>query len=390
VLRAVVVAAVIACSLLVTGVAQADYTGTVDPTTDTVTLTGSGPLVITTSGGLLEHSMIGMGFASATDFDSTQGGVQTVPDTGGWTVDVTGSGTDSLQIDEGEPTSPVSYSSGYTSTPGGVPCIVRDPNDRMGVIAFSEHRAVETWFCYPSGINNVTVQGGSGSVQFGVLDTAPGVPLNLDGGSGPNDQMGEALNTPDGAGGFLNPASPVTFTAGTHPAQISYEDGPTTDPARYMIGNDEIDRAGLPPLYFSAPRSLLIVYPQTGPSTLDIGPTGGDPVQVMGDSNNQTGPDVINGRRANARLYVQGSLGNDTIYGGPVGGGYLFGGGGNPTIYADINDQPQDVACAPQGSRPAGTAYVTHADKVTNCAHVHYVRSRKALRHPPSWSKTTT
>jgi hypothetical protein len=379
--RVIVTIAVLGGSLIAAGVARADYTGSVDPGSQTVTLSGAGPVVITTSGGVLQHNNLGAGFAGPTDFDSSQPGVQTVPDTGGWTVNVTGSGSDSLEIDEGEATDPVAYASGHTFTPGGTPCIVRDPNDRMGLIDFSEHRAQETWFCYPAGVGDVTVRAGTGSAQFGVLDTQPGVPLHFYGGSGLHDTMQEALNTPTSVGGYHEPMSPVYFAKGSHPAQISYEDGPTTNPATYTIGNGEMVRAGMPPLFFTAPGSALALYPQTGRSTIDIGPTGGDLITIFGNFFGQTGPDLIDGRKADAQTLIYGSLGNDTIYAGPLGGGFVVGGGGNPTIYADANNQPQEVACAPNGHGKKGTAYVTHKDKVLNCKHVHYVSPGKHKKH---------
>jgi hypothetical protein len=84
------------------------YAGTVSNALQTADLTGSGSVVITTSGGLLHHNDLGSAFDGDTDFDSAESGIQSVPDTGGWTVNVTGSGSDSLEIDEGESTSPVS------------------------------------------------------------------------------------------------------------------------------------------------------------------------------------------------------------------------------------------------------------------------------------------
>jgi hypothetical protein len=57
---------------------------------------------------------LGSGFADGTDFDSTQAGDQTAPDAADWTVNVTGGGSDTLEIDEGEATNPVSYNFGHT------------------------------------------------------------------------------------------------------------------------------------------------------------------------------------------------------------------------------------------------------------------------------------
>jgi hypothetical protein len=324
-------------SLLGPAVARAAYTGTVDPSTSTVTLTGSGPVILSSSGGLLHHNDLGPAFASSEDFASSQAGTQTVADTGGWTVNITGAGTDSLAIDESEATNPVSYASGHTFTPGGTPCVVRDPNDRQGQVIFSMHRTQETWFCCPSGFSSVSVHAGTGSVHCGVLDTQPGVPLHLFGGPGKSDQLSETVNVPTSVGGFHEPMSPVYFTAGSGRSTITYIDGPVSAPATYKIGNGQLTRTGMPPLYVTAHHTLIVLYPSLGPATIDIGPTGGNPTQIFGN---------------------------------------FFGGGGNPTIYAQ-NDAYEQIVCAPPGKPSTGTVFGNTLQQIQNCATVH--RSKPVL-----------
>lgn len=332
----------------------------------TATLSGSGSVVISTGGGLLHHRNLGPGFADGTDFDSSQPGDQTVPDTGQWAVNVTGGGHDSVEVDEGEATNPVSYAFGHTFFPGGTPCVLRDPNDRQGIVAFSLHPAQETRICYPAGINQVIVRAGSGAIEYGVLDTAPGVPLHLYGGPG-SDEVTEAANTPTEVGGYHEPVSPVYFTAGSGDPTIAYDDGPVTSPATYTIGNGAIIRKGMPPLYYTARRGQIELYPQMGPSTINIDQTGGIPVQVFGNFFGQTGPDRINGTDADAPLFITGSVGNDTITDGPVGG-FIDGGGGNDTI-TSRNDAFDQVDCAAGSS---STVFADTLDMVqSTCATVH-------------------
>jgi len=355
-------------------IAVGDYSGTVQTATQQVTLTGTGNVVLSTGGGVLHHGDLGTGFASGTDFDSTQPGDQTVPDTGGWTIDVTGGGHDSLEVDEGEATNPVSYAFGHTYYPGGTPCVVRDPNDRNGIVAFSLDPAEETYFCYPAGIDSVTVRGGAGAVQYGVLDTASGVPLHLYGGPG-DSTLSEAANTPDDVGGYHEPASPVYFTSTSPQSTISYIDGPVTAPGKYTIDNGAITRSGLPAVHYSGPLSEIDLYPEMGASTIDIGPTGGALVQIFGDFFGQTGPDTIDGSDSDAPLLITGSLGDDKIIAGPAGG-YVAGGGGSDTITA-VDDDSVQVVCS---SGSASTVFATTLDQVQGCATVHHVKPTLPLR----------
>ena len=193
--------------------AHAAYTGSVDASAHTATLTGSGIIILSTKDGLVHHDKAS-GFDSSEDFDSTAPGDQTVPDTGGWTVNVTGGGKDELAIVEEEPPNPLSFAFGHTSFPGGVPCVVRDPNDRHGSISFSQHPAQETRFCYERGFDDVSVKASAASTDFGVLDTEKGVGLRLFGGDG-NDALTEVANVPSSVPGeFHNPESPVYFVGG--------------------------------------------------------------------------------------------------------------------------------------------------------------------------------
>src|SRR3954453_14896140 len=158
-------------ALVAPAAAEAAYSGAVDASARTAALTGSGTVAITASGGVLHHAGdLGPGFASGSDFDSSAPGDQVVPDSGRWTVTVPGGGKDTLDLTEGEPASPVTYASGHTFYPGGVPCIVRDPTDRHGITIFSLDPDVETRFCYPSGIARVNVHAGSRDADFTAID----------------------------------------------------------------------------------------------------------------------------------------------------------------------------------------------------------------------------
>jgi hypothetical protein len=365
---------------LAPAVARADYTGSVVTATQTVTLAGSGPVDLSTGGGILHHGNLGSALPDATDFDSGHGGDQTVPDASGWTINVTGGGSDTLEIDEGEATNPVSYNFGHTFVPGGVPCAVRAPIAQAGVQVDPDPTQA-MWFCYPSGINKVIVKPGTGSIQYGVLDTQAGVPLYLYGGSGGEDELTESADVPTEVGGFHNAASDVYFTGGSGPADVAYDDDEGSAHQTYTIGNGVISKTDQYPLNYShlANGSGIQLYPQQGPSTINIGSTGGVPTQIFGNFFSQPGPDVIDGSKADAELFVTGSLGNDTITTSPVGGGYYFGGGGNPTIYATDNPGTQ-INCN-EGGPAKGTVYAVKADRISDCATVNYPATKLVLSH---------
>jgi hypothetical protein len=378
-LRARGIVAVTFVFALAPAIARADYTGSVAAGTQTVTLQGSGPVQLSTAGGVLHHGSLGS-FADGTDFDSSQSGDQTVPDASGWTINVTGGGSDTLEIDEGEATNPVSYNFGHTFVPGGVPCAVRAPIAQEG-IQVDPDPTQAMWFCYPSGINKLVVRPGTGSIQYGVLDTQPGVPLYLYGGSGGDDELTESADVPTEVGGFHDAASPVYFTGGAGADQVTYDDDQGSTHQTYTIGNGVISKTGQYPLNYShlGNGSIIVLYPQQGPSTIDIGPTGRVPTQIFGNFFSQPGPDVIDGSKADAELFVTGSLGNDTITTSSVAGGYYFGGGGNPTIYATDNPGTQ-IDCTASG--PAkGTVYAVKADRISGCATVNYPATKLVLSH---------
>lgn len=340
--------------------AGAAYTGTVDQGQKRAALTGSGPVVVTTGGGLFHHGAIGPGFASDRDFDPGKPGEQTVGDRGGWQLNVTGGGHDSLELHEGEATNPVAFGFGHTFFPGGVPCVVRDPNDRHGAIAFSLHPDDEAQLCYPAGIDRVTVRGGAHEDQFGVLDTEAGIPLRLFGGAGP-DEMTESANVPAGSGGTHDPLSAVSFSGGPGGDLVSFDDGPAKKPASYVVGNGRIKRTpGPPALSFDGVETVWL-YPQDGPSNIDIGPTRGAVVQVFGNFFGQRGPDRIDARGADASVVVTGSLGNDTILGGPFFD-FLGGGGGDDTI--DARDSASDRVECDGGT---GSVRVDTFDQAVKC-----------------------
>jgi hypothetical protein len=206
-------------------------------------------------------------------------------------------------------------------------------------------------------------------VQYGILDTQPGVPLHLYASAHRPSSIEEVAGVPTEVGGFHNPMSPVYFVGGRKAAQITFNDGVTKKPTRYTIDRSEILKAGLPALHYSTQSrgSLILLYPQAGPSRIEIKPTNGVAVQIFGNFFGQKGPDYIDASGADAQVYATGSLGNDTILASPAGG-YVQGGGGNPTIHA-LNDYPMYIECAPSGKR--GTAYVTALDQVKHCRTVH-------------------
>jgi hypothetical protein len=361
-------------------VARADYTGSVNTSTDTVTLTGSGDVQLSTSGGLLHHNDLGSGFSDGIDFDSTQSGDQTVPDAAGWTIDITGGGSDTLEMDEGEATDPVTYEFGHNFYPGGTPCLYRAPEAFPGITMDPEPDQNLT-VCYTSGFGSVTVRPGAGSIQYGVLDTQAGVPLYLYGGAGGADQMNESADVPTSVGGYHNAASPVYFHGGSGAATVAYIDDVGSTAATYTVGSGVISKTGQYPLYYSLPNnpaSSIQLYPQQGPSTINVGSSGGVLVQIFGNFFGQTGPDVINGSKADAPMVVTGSLGNDTITTSPVAGGGYFGGGGDPTIYA--TDSSSTTIDCNQGGPPKGTVYAAKGkDQISDCAHVVYLTTKLTL-----------
>lgn len=374
----------VAASLACASAAQAAYTGTVDGGSTSAALNGSGAVTITTAGGLLHHGDLGPGFASDADFDSATPGEQTVPDSGRWTLNVTGGGKDRLTIGEGEPAGPLSFAFGHTFFPGGVPCVVRDPNDRGGAIRFSAHPDQETRFCYPGGFDEVEVRAGQANTSFTVLDTEPGVALALAGGTG-NDDLSEAANVPSSVDELHNPESPVHFSGGAGVDALTLDDGPAKSPATYTVGGGAIRKTGLPPLLFDDTVESLSLYPQDGPSTIVQGLTHGAPLQVFGGFFGQAGPDRIDASAADAPLFATGSTGADTIR-GSVFGDYLDGGGGNDSI--DSRDSSVDnVFCNGGG----GTVKSDTLDRVDSCptgkasppltALLHVSLSPKTVRH---------
>jgi hypothetical protein len=364
----------VAASLVCAQAASAAYTGTVDAGSTSAALTGSGDTTITTAGGLLHHGDIGAGFASDADFDSAAAGDQTVPDTGRWTLDVTGGGKDTLTLSEGEPPALVSFAFGHTFFPGGVPCVVRDPNDRGGGIRFSAHPDQETRLCYPGGFDTVAVVAGEGPAAFTVLDTEKGVALDIKGGPG-SDDLSEAANVPSSVDEFHNPESPVSFSGGPGSDYLTLNDGPAKSPATYTVANGAIRKTGLPPLLFDKTVENLSLYPQDGPSTIVQGRTNGASLQVFGGFFRQAGPDRIDASAADASLYATGSTGDDTIR-GSVFQDYLDGGGGNDSI--DSRDAFFDQVVCNGGS---GNVQVDTLDRLTDCPSAKTSAPQTALWH---------
>jgi hypothetical protein len=311
--------------------------------------------------GLVYHSNLGPAFDDGTDFDTTTAGVQTVPDSGGWTFNMTGGGKDELRIEEFEPTSPASFAFGHTFFPGGVPCVVRDPNDRHGAISFSQHPAEETRFCYQGGFDRVSVHATDRVADFGVLDTEPGVTLRLYGGTA-DDTLTEVADVPSSVQGeFHNPASPVYFSGSLGNDQLTFDDGPADEPATYRVKSGAIRKQGLPPLHFDKTVDFLALYPEHGPSTIVQGATGGTPLQIFGGFFGQEGPDRIDARNADAMLLATGSTGDDTIL-GSVFPDYIDGGGGNDRI--DSRDSSFDQVLCEGGS---GDVRADTLDRLTDC-----------------------
>ncbi|MFL5781086.1 MAG: hypothetical protein ACJ760_07235, partial [Thermoleophilaceae bacterium] len=299
-LRGISFVAILA-ALAVPAACEAAYTGTVNQSQKRASLTGSGPVVVTTGGGVFHHGAIGAGFATDRDFDSVKPGEQTVADRDAWRLDVTGGGHDGLELREGEATNPVAFGFGHDVFPGGVPCVVRDPNDRHGAVAFSVHPDDEAQLCYPGGIGRVTVRGGTHRDQFGVLDTEGGIPLALFGGARP-DEMTESANVPSGVGGTHDPLSAVSFDGGAGSDRVSFDDGPAKKRATYAIGESRIKKTPGPPALSFGHVELVWLYPQDGPSDISIGTTGGAGVQVFGNFFGQKGPDRIDARGADASV----------------------------------------------------------------------------------------
>jgi hypothetical protein len=322
------VAAVALAGLAVPAAADGAYSGTVDAGAKTATLSGSGPLSISTAGGLLHHDS--NGFNSDADFDSAAAGDQTVPSAAGWSVDVTGGGPDALEIREGEATSPVGFASGHTSFPNGTPCIVRDPVDRRGAILFSAHPEVETRFCYPAGIAHVGVHAGAAGASFTVIDTHEGVPVFFEGGGG-DDELAVAANVPSGVGVFHNPLSEVHFTGGGGGDRVALVDGRVTERATYTIGNGVLRKSGLPPVVLEDAPEGVELYPHPGPARIDIERTGAQYVQIFGSFFGQEGPFQIDARGSDTAVIASGSTGADIIFGSAFGD-YLGGGGSDDTI----------------------------------------------------------
>jgi hypothetical protein len=375
-------AAVVLAGLAVPATAGAAYTGTVDAGAETATLNGSGSLSVSTGGGLLHHSSAG--FASDADFDSAAAGDQTVPSAAGWSVNVTGSGEDMLDIRENETTNPVAFASGHTSFPGGTPCIVRDPADRGGAIRFSAHPDVETRFCYPGGINHVAVHAGVSEASFTVIDTHEGVPLYLEGGEG-QDELAVAANVPSGVGVFHNPLSEVHFIGGEGGDRVSFVDGSVMEQATYTIGNGAIRKSGLPPIVLDDEPEGVELYPHPGPARIDIERTGAQYVQIFGGFFGQEGPFRIDARGSDAAVIASGSEGADTMLGSAVND-YLGGGGGDDTIVS--RDANFDTVECEDGE---GTVRADTVDQPEGCADVR--RSKPLigfLRAPRFESKSVT
>jgi len=352
--------------------ACAAYSGAVDAGSQTATLSGSGRVALSTGGGLVHHGVLGPGFASAADFDSSAPGDQTVPDTGGWTVSAHGGGADTLDVQEGEMLTPISYAIGHTTFPGGAPCALRDPNDRGGITAFSRHPAEETLFCFRAGFKQVAVRAGTGAAQFDVLDTDPGLIFRIYGGPG-DDMLTVAANVPSGVGVAHNPQSPVHFYGGKGQDFLTLNDGPVTAPATYKVADGAIRRNGLPPLYFDAGVDGLVLYPEDGPSNIAIGRTGGASVQVFGDFHGQHGPDRIDGRFADAPIFVAGSSGDDTML-GSVFEDLLDGAGGTDRIVSRDASFDQ-VAC----NGGMGVVEVDRLDRLMDCPTAKFSRPLIAL-----------
>jgi Ca2+-binding RTX toxin-like protein len=154
----------------------------------------------------------------------------------------------------------------------------------------------------------------------------------------------------------------VYFSGGGGVDDVTFNEGPagTGGPATYTVANGRFVRSGLPPLHFDTAERLSL-YPQDGPSTITMGPTGGAFLQVFGGFFRQKGPDTIDASGADASLFATGSTGDDTII-GSVFQDYIDGGGGNDTI--DSRDAFFDQVLCNGGT---GSVKVDTLDLVSDC-----------------------
>jgi hypothetical protein len=153
----------------------------------------------------------------------------------------------------------------------------------------------------------------------------------------------------------------VDFTGGPGSDGVSFDDGPAKKHARYAIGDGRIRKTPGPPALSFAGVEFLSLYPQDGPADIAIGPTRGASVQIFGNFFGQGGPDRIDARGADAPIVATGSLGDDTILGGPLFD-LLAGGGGDDAI--DARDTSSDrVEC--EGGK--GRVRVDTLDTAVKC-----------------------
>jgi Ca2+-binding RTX toxin-like protein len=322
--------------------AQAAYTGAVAATTATLTGDGaSDTLTITVTGNVLSHNRFSLvppgdpGFASATDFDSTQLGNQEVPDDGSFTLVIaTGGGDDVVTID-----TLVSVAGGtidgdagndvLSGTPAADTIRGGDGNDR--VIGFRG--------------NDPALAGGNGNDQL-VWNNGDGTDV-MDGDAG-NDEI-EVNGSPNAGDAFtINPNGARVDFDRTNLGQFSLDVLAERMTLNGLGGDDTMTgAAGLAPLI------LITFNGGVGADTLN----GGDgPDLISGGEDNDTlggggGDDRILGDRGNDTM--GGGDGNDTlVWNNGDGSDVMNGDGGSDTV--EVNGSPtagDQFTLQPNGAR---------------------------------------
>jgi Ca2+-binding RTX toxin-like protein len=263
---AVMTAVVAAAALAVPGAASAAVTGAVSG--NTATLTGDAAadtIIISTNAGLLQHNLgTATGFASASDFDSTVAGDQTLTSAAGTLTIDAGAGDDVV-----------------VGGPNADHLIGGDGNDRI------------TGFT-----GNDDVDGGNGNDVM-IWNNGDGSDTN-DGDAGADESLITGRNTTDDMTVANNGAGRVLFTRAA--------------PGGFSVDMGTTEKLNLTPL--AGDDKLVTAADVTLPITVDAGPgidnitTGAAADLVQGGDD----ADVLNGGPGGDRIV--GNPGNDVMNGG--------------------------------------------------------------------------